>query len=296
MKKIISLLLIACVAMLFTACKKEGVYTPSKKISRVYHTTPEGSKSLVASCTWNKDNTLDRIDYYSGGSISYSYNFTYEKKRVVKMSNYVDNKYYEYKYDGNKLKEIDYYRNGNLRRIYTFTYKGSTISEIEESYIDYKSADDRGPSGALDFIMPREFNQAYAKYQKQNPNPKATTEVTFYKLTWEKGNMVKAIVTEIEEGDNDEYVFEAKYDNKKNPMLGAALSEVQDIVNYRSKNNITESTERWDNGTEYYTVRYDYTYEGNYPKSFRKSWEEGGVGSSNIYTGYSGTTEYEYVK
>ncbi|MBR4535036.1 MAG: hypothetical protein IKO62_00080 [Bacteroidales bacterium] len=55
-----------------------------------------------------------------------------------------------------------------------------------------------------------------------------------------------------------------------------------------------ESIERWNNGSDYYKVTYDYSYEGQYPVSYRKSYYE--VWEGGNYTGYSGMTEYEYVK
>jgi hypothetical protein len=292
MKKITAILLVACVAMLFTACKKEGVYNPSKKISRIYYTPSNGIKSLDEAWTWNKNNTLEKIDFYMSNSIYRTYNFSYDHKRLVKLSDYNNNRYVEYKYDGNKLKEANYYRSNALRCIYTFTYKDGKISIIEEKWLDSKSAEDKDNIMALDFIMPREFNETVANYaeKKENSSSKGT-EIITYTLTWEKGNITKAKITEVEEDEYDEYTWEAKYDNKKNPYMGyTGFVDDGFESEYRSKNNITESTERWNNGSDYYTVRYDYSYEGQYPVSYRRSFDEGG------YSGYSGMIEFEYTK
>lgn len=130
--------------------------------------------------------------------------------------------------------------------------------------------------------------------EKEKSNSKST-EVTTYTLTWEKGNVTKVLIIEVDE-EYEEYTWEAKYDNKKNPFLGFSTDEMSEIAynGYRSKNNIVEDIERWNNGSNYYKRTYDYTYEGQYPVSYRRSFEEGGVGEN--YYGYSGMYEYEYTK
>ena len=212
----------------------------------------------------------------------------------MKLSDYNNNRFVEYKYNGNKLKEASYYRSNTLRCVYTFTYKNGKISKIEEKWMDSKSADDKDHSMALDFIMPRDFNETVANYEKRKENSSSKgIEITTYTLTWEKGNVTNTKITETEDGEMEEYTWEAKYDNKKNPFLGyAGDDDMEDIVThgYRSKNNITERTERWNNGSDYYKVKFDYSYEGQYPISYRRSYDEGG------YSGYSGMIEYEYTK
>ncbi len=294
MKKITAIFFVACLAMLCTACHKEGVYNPSKKISKIYHTNSDGVKSIDEVWTWNKNNTLEKIDFYMSNSIYRTYNFTYDNKRLVKLS--WSSKYYvEYKYDGNKLKEANMYENNVLCAIYTFTYNNGKISKIEEKWLDNdKSSEKRYNTFALDFIMPREFNEAVMQYNKRKEKS-GGMEVITYSLTWEKGNITKALITEIDE-EYEEYTLECKYDNKKNPFLGFSDEDMSSIVysGYRSQNNIVERTESWNNGSDYYKVTYDYTYEGQYPVSYRKSFVEAWSGGS--YSGYSGMTEYEYTK
>ena len=53
MKKILTILAIACVAFIFAGCQKDGVYNPSKKISKIYYTSTSGNKSLQEIWTWN---------------------------------------------------------------------------------------------------------------------------------------------------------------------------------------------------------------------------------------------------
>ena len=297
MKKITAIFFVACLAMLCTACHKEGVYNPSKKISKIYHTNSDGVKSIDEVWTWNKNNTLEKIDYYSGNSIYRTNNYTYDNKRLVKINDYTHNEYVEFKYDGYKLKEANCYDDNILYCIYTFTYKDGKISKIESKWLDddyYKSSGEKDNLMALDFIMPRELNEAVAKYNKRKAKEGkgGVEEVTTISLTWEKGNVTKALITEYD-GEYEEYTWEAKYDNKKNPFLGFSDVDVS-IVSNRSKNNIVESIERWNNGSDYYKVTYDYSYEGQYPVSYRKSFVEAWSGGS--YSGYSGMTEYEYTK
>ena len=122
MKKILTIFAIACVALVFAGCQKDGVYNPSKKISKIYYTSTSGVKSLKQIWTWN-GKLLDKIDYYDGGSIYKTYNFTYDGKRLTRMSNYANNRYIEYKYDGSHLSEANVFSSGSLEYIYKFTYK-----------------------------------------------------------------------------------------------------------------------------------------------------------------------------
>lgn len=48
-----------------------------------------------------------------------------------------------------------------------FTYKDGKISKIEEKWLDSKSSDEKDNVMALDFVMPREINEAIAKYNRR---------------------------------------------------------------------------------------------------------------------------------
>lgn len=289
MKKILSVLFIACIAMLFASCHKDGVYNPSKKISKIYYTDDGGNKSLRQVWTWNKNNTLEKIDYYSGGTLSYTYNFTYEKKRLVRMNNYAANSYAEYKYDNNGLKEVNVYSGGTLNDTYTFTHKNGNIVKIIDTYLDSKSADQEFNKNSLQFVLPEELYTAAVNAQKKfKVDEGKSTRVYTYELTWEKGNITK--LTETVSGSSANITYVIKYDNKKNPYYGACLNRYyEDNVTggYLCKNNVTSGEETYvdEDGVETDMFNYEYTYDGQYPISRRY------MGNN-----YTTLTEFEYTK
>jgi len=290
MKRILSVLFIACVAMLFVSCQKEGVYNPSKKISKIYYTSYSGIKSLEQVWTWNKDNTLQKIDYYDDGAIDYTYNFTYEKKRLVRMNDYANNCYVEYKYDKNLLKEANYYVGGTLCDAYTFTYKNGKIVKVTDNWIGSKGGAEKAIN-PLRFIFSEELCDAIDQSQKRmgNVGGKATL-VYVYELTWDKDNVSKMVTTV--SGSSATQTYEMSYDKMNNPFYRAYLDfyfEDNASSGCLSKNNITriEAREVEEDGDVWTgSVDYEYTYEGKYPTSLRYA---------NNY-GISSLTEYEYLK
>ena len=290
MKKIFSILLIACVAMLFSACQKEGVYNPSKKISKVYFTDANGNKSLSQVWSWNKNNTLEKIENYSSnGTLANTLNFTYEKKRLTRMNNYTANAYIEYKYDKNGLKEANLYAGGTMLDTYTFTYEKGKLTKITDTYIHSKAVDNDLQMSPLQFILPEEMYTATEEARKQfePDNSKATTVFT-YELTWDNNNITKLVRTM--SGSSANFTLEAKYDKYNNPFKGAFLNfYFEDNVTDGNfcKNNATrlETTSVTDGGnvtTNVYT--YEYSYDGKWPVSRRFMGEN------------STLTEFEYTK
>lgn len=279
-------MLLACIAMLFAACHKDGVYNPSKKISKIYYVFSSGTKHLDEVWTWNKNNTLEKIDFYDDGLYK-TYNFSYEKKRLVRMNDYGNNRSIEYKYDNKGLKEANYYRNGNLVETYTFTHKNGKISQITETYYGYKGGPDKYDLNALQFIIPDEMATAAFKTSKKIKKDSKGTYTCTYDLTWTKNNITKMVYNDYEDGET--YSYETQYDKKNNPFYGAYLSfYFEENVLYQSKNNITriEYTETEDGQTERSVINYEYTYDGQWPISIRYIDEDG----------YAGGREYEYTK
>ena len=288
MKKIFSILFIACVAMLFSACQKEGVYNPSKKISKIYFTNANGVRNLQESWSWNKDKTLEKIDYYSSGSLSYTMNFTYEKKRLTRMNVYSANVYIDYKYEGKNLKEVALYANGSLIDQYTFTYKNGKISHITDTYFAAKAGDNDLKICPLQYILPDEIYSPIEAACKMFPEESKATSTSEYELTWEKNNLVKLLRTST---SSDQTIdMKAEYDKKVNPFYGAftELFFENNIINgYESQNNVTRAEVINTHAGQVTTsiTNYEYSYDGKYPKS-RK------LISNNETT----VTEFEYTK
>ncbi|MBO4488703.1 MAG: hypothetical protein J5741_03475 [Bacteroidales bacterium] len=270
MKKILSILVIACVAMLFVSCEKEGVYNPAKKISKIYFTDANGARNLEESWSWNSDNTLDKIDYYSDGALAYTLNFSYEKKRLVRMNVYSSNLYVDYTYQGNQLKEVALYSNGNLIDTYSFTYENGKISRITDTYFAGKDAVDI-MINPLQYVLPNEIITMVDAISQAYPceNPKSTV-TSNYELTWDKNNLVKLLRTNT--SSDQTITLKAEYDKMANPFYGA-MTEIffeNNIANgYFSQNNIVlmESMVTSAGQTATSLANYEYSYEGKYPVS-----------------------------
>ena len=290
MKKIFSILAIACVAMLFSACQKEGVYNPSKKISKIYFTDANGNKALSQVWSWNKNKTLEKIDNYSSnGSLSGTLNFTYEKKRLTRMNNYAANAYIEYKYEKNNLKEANLYASGTLMDTYSFTYDNGKLTKITDTYVHSKAAGNEMEMSPLQFILPEEIYNVTAEARKQfQPDGSKATTVFTYELTWDGNNISKLVRTV--SGSSANLTLEVKYDKYNNPFKGAFLNfffEENVTDGNFCKNNATrlETKSVTDGGnvtTNVYT--YEYTYDGKWPVSRRFMGEN------------STLTEFEYTK
>ena len=288
MKRIFSILAIACVAMLFSACHKEGVYNPSKKISKIWFTDANGNRNLQESWSWNKDNTLDKIDYYSSGSLAYTMNFTYEKKRLTRMNVYSANVYIDYTYNGKELKEVSLYSNGNLVDQYTFTYKSGKIARITDTYFASKASGYDLTISPLQYILPDEVYSTVDATCKMYPADNKATTTSEYELTWEKNNLVRLLRTSTTSDLTVE--MKASYDKKANPFYGA-MTELffeDNVINgYESQNNILNAEVINTHASQVTTnsINYEYSYDGKYPKS-RK------LISNNETT----VTEFEYTK
>lgn len=108
MKKHIPLALCAIVMLLLAAsCEKEGVYSPGKRISKIY-VDNDSWKKLEQEWTWKGD-LLQSVSYYGG---MYELRFHYDGKQLVSITQLGgNNKYYLFHYNknGKKLDSLDVY-------------------------------------------------------------------------------------------------------------------------------------------------------------------------------------------
>lgn len=312
MKKTFLFLVFACVAMLFSSCHKEGVFNPKKKISKIYTSssytfngnTTTFDKTLSEEWTWNKNNTLAKIDAH--GSLSETTEtYTYDKKRVTRIDGVSTNTsgitgggtytyHIEFKYNGKELSEASYYDGNELQTKLIFTHQNGKISKIELFEMDLKNMDKN--IKAIHSILPEHL---YANLEKMYKNrlSKSNTKgdaTIIYELTWDKNNISKAVCTAqwIEGYEKD--IMEYKYDNYNNPFYGFLSPEMGEYsgADYFSQNNITQITTQYQaSDSEYESStdieNYTYTYEGKFPVSCTHTvnFSEGS---------YSTTTEYEY--
>ncbi|MCR5065954.1 MAG: hypothetical protein K6A67_09350, partial [Bacteroidales bacterium] len=97
MKKLFILSVILLTVVTFSSCKKEGIYTPDKKISKIYQaklqkienqelTTEERTEKYLAERWEWSGNLLKRIETYnSDGDLGIIFDFYYDGKRLSKI-------------------------------------------------------------------------------------------------------------------------------------------------------------------------------------------------------------------
>lgn len=305
MKKIFSILAIACIAMLFSACHKDGIFNPKKKIHKIYGSssyTVDGnthnySKELQEVWTWNKNNTLAKIETYSGSDIYSTETFSYNnKKQILKAEGTVpsENSTFsiEFKYKNNKLIEASYYYDNNLTGTYKFTHNKNQITKIEE-YYDMSKGSVTNHIRALRFILPDQLYQTIEEQEKKMPTCGSKGYLaTVYEFTWDKDNIVKMVTTEPNEtGDGEGYSFttEFQYDNYNNPYNGFWDAEGVEIFGgfCSSKNNIVKKNIIYKEGDFNESYTYDYTYIDKFPLTASHTQAEANYS-------YTNTLEYEY--
>lgn len=313
MKKLFSILAFACVAMLISSCNKEGVFNPKKKISKIYTSnsytingnTTTSDKTLSEEWTWNKNNTLAKIDAH--GFYETTETYTYDKKRVTRIDGVATNTsgitgggtssytyHIEFKYNSKELSEASYYDGNELQTKLTFTHQNGKISKIELFEMNLENMDKN--IKALHSILPEHLYSNLEKMYKNRlskSNTKGDASI-IYEFTWDKNNISKAVCTAQWVEGYEKDIMEYKYDNYSNPFYGYLSPEMGEYsgADYFSKNNITQITTQYqtsfDNDKGDTNIEnFNYTYEGKYPVTCSHT--------SSYYGGsYTTTTEYEY--
>lgn len=282
MKKVLIALSVIAMVGAMTSCKKDGVYNPKEKISRVYEQSAysyssstrgviesdPGTKRLECVYNWEKKQ-LSSIDYYSSNGTIYSTDrFSYDGKQISKIENFTTNVTYAYSYDGSKLAKIDRSYNGSLTHSYTIKHDGSKISQIDIQTMGGQTLDKSEAEKMLAFVLPQ--GRALENIAK------AMTDVKFT-----KGSVTNGSIKLTYDGKNiksSEYIAgttrvftEYEYDANKNPFYGL-LEASTDGMSGISQNNVTservtENYVDYDNQskTESYQISYTYTYDGKWP-------------------------------
>lgn len=259
-----------------------------RKIKRIYRS--DGMFEEIWS--WNNDK-LHTIDYYFGGDYdgtsTYSYNSNGQLTRID-CNIYGNYYYYECEYKNNKLSKILGHRDDSEEE-YTFKYNGSKISEIEATYFEYdkkaKSHSKEKYINPLKLLLPERVCQSLNKRRSRSSSFVSYDEITeIIKLRWDGDN-----ISELElmcNGYDEEYFQEQevcvyKYDNKINPFYNH-LEIYDGVYSYFyeniSKNNIkykqytvidswSEDGVTWESDTWEGDYSYEYTYDGEYPISYR---------------------------
>lgn len=301
MKKISLLLTAILFTAAFSSCSlfgdKDGEYSPKEQISRKYYDDGEG-KTLSQVWNWN-DKQLQSIDHYSySGSISWTEDFSYNKKgQIERVDDYANRESTEYTYDGKKLSKATYYYKGSIEYELTFMYDGNKISRIEYMELGKGRNNRMFKEGfsPLNLLLPE---KSLEKLHTILNRATDSREYVTVELTWEKDNVSKIEV--FEGGFRATYSF--KFDDKLNPYTGFfSLYPEESIIEDLSlnKNNPTQLTytESEDGDTYSETVRYSYTYDGKFPTvqrmTFTESYEDWSTGEIITET-WTVSIFYEY--
>ena len=260
--------IIACFAVtaVFTSCKKDGVYNPSKKISKIYTQKSGAAKELEAIYKWD-GNKLDRITSPDG---SYFTKFSYDGNRVSKITDSDGDWTYSFSYNGSKFEKVErtskYYST-----VYKPTYKGSNIEKLEVTRTYLQGGDDDADyysSSKANESIARIALELFVPFLKEDRNvthksrKAGNVEIWTYTYTWKGGNIIKEVY-ESTSSDNKVYTTTTEYkeyDNKKNPFYGFV-----GVGDYVSSKNNCKKEEQTDNGGRITEIEYEYIYSGSYP-------------------------------
>ena len=150
MRKFVLLLAILLpVAASFTSCKKDGVYNPKQKISRIYYaySSPDpffnSDKELKEIWDWD-GNKLSTIAYYTKKGVDGTEKFSYDGKRLSRVDYVIPDgtnvAHVLYIYDGRKLDKMEYYSGEELQEIHKYIYDGKKLSKVEVTFYDILEA------------------------------------------------------------------------------------------------------------------------------------------------------------
>lgn len=261
------MLLALCVLASVSSCKKEGVYTPSEKISKVYISSTGTDKYLNQSWEWNGKLLNSVSHYHSNGSLNWTENFTYDGKRLSRVDNYADSEHTVYVYDGKFLKCANYYVMDELDATVNYTYANGKLLKMEVMYFDLKAKANNHLRSSFIFL-PEEIAETVDKCvaKLRSDNQVKEVETMTYQFFWDGDNVIKIMVTEY----GEVCVVTLQYDKKNNPTKGfhSLYSEIDDNpASYFSKNNVTKMIFSYsDYEGENYVNNFTYQYNSNdYP-------------------------------
>ena len=302
-------IVIAALLLAGTACERDGVYNPKKKISEIYDESsrsvvyqdyPEANytytnpKSLSSSWTWDK-NLLTKITY----DVDDYAEFKYNGKRLSTVILWDYGLTLTYVYNGSKIDKINVIMGWDgMTGTYAYTYKGNKVSQIDiiMNYVNDGYIDDDFKTKSFAKINQLALPAVVCDMLAQTENKmkqkstKATTRTVTVDFEWSGDNVSKIKLIQKYE---DLILFTATstctYDNKLNPFYHSPMffGELFDTGSF-SKNNLTKvvSTSKyaWEDEVETTETNYTYYYDGKFPvKQISESTEV-------WYSEYYGTT------
>lgn len=257
--KRLSILVLAIVTIAFVAssCQKEGQFNPSKKITSavVEKLNNDGNMGISQKINYKWEKNLLVEEVVDNGSVVTSH-FTYDSKKRISEINTSDNIRLVYSYNGNKIATIEESINGKLNKTYVFKHDDfGYISSIDVTVPEYKSTEVYANSSVNPlFFMPTEIatdiQTTMLKYKMTD---------MFYAFVYDNNN-------NIEQMQINGIIFKYKYDNKRNPLYGFYDILSMDFDWIFAKHNVIERIVTYQSDPDFkQTVKYEYTYSGNYP-------------------------------
>lgn len=257
--KRLSILVLAIVTIAFVAssCQKEGQFNPSKKITSavVEKLNNDGNMGISQKINYKWEKNLLVEEVVDNGSVVTSH-FTYDSKKRISEINTSDNIRLVYSYNGNKIATIEESINGKLNKTYVFKHDDfGYISSIDVTVPEYKSTEVYANSSVNPlFFMPTEIatdiQTTMLKYKMTD---------MFYAFVYDSNN-------NIEQMQINGIIFKYKYDNKRNPLYGFYDILSMDFDWIFAKHNVIERIVTYQSDPDFkQTVKYEYTYSGNYP-------------------------------
>jgi hypothetical protein len=293
MKKTLLILAAIAIACSFSACEKEGVYHPQKKISKIY-LQGDGAKQLYEKWTWEGKNLVK----ISNATDQYYRKFTYEKDRIKKIL-WQDASYLSFTYDGKLIKRVDAYdEDGALYVSFNFKHTKNKITSVtfEEDGYYYKKSSRNDLASTLRLFLPLP-EQAVEQMTKRYERPASLTKgegavVITYEYVWDGNNIKTMTESQVSDGYRASSEITYQYDKNKNPFYYCF-----DFSDYEweplfatSQNNITlaeavvQASYEGDSYSGTYSIEYDITYDGKWPVEVLTMIRDGG--STSRYTTY----------
>lgn len=284
----------------FVSCKKEGVYKPKERISKIFY---EYSRESYFNGTLEDS-------YSSEKHLSERWHWKGKKLMQVETGDWA----YNFVYKGNQLEKIEY---GDIEA--TFTYNKSLYEKIEIKEhdqnilvitIDQRDGDDKitkfffemfyestiwdgmskkytkGASSIsnaesfLRMILPNNFTNILSKNVDKKRQKAIISEKCIVELKYDKNNLIEQVIT-YEDEDPETYIF--TYDDKKNPYYKSIHTSIEGVDGntfIQSENNILTM---YDKEYPEDITKFEYKYDGDYPEQRIEKYSYGNEWYSTQY-------------
>lgn len=287
MKKCFVFCLCMSLVVLFSACKKDGVYIPKKKIQKIYK-EENGVKSLGEVWHWD-GNLLSSIDIYDNSVVYETNTFHYDGDRLITVRNSYS--YMTYSYNGERIKSLAYYFNGqeDPAMLTEYKFEGNKLSEMKLTIYNYS----KELLNPLKYLMPQ-LSEKAEKVIESRANESKGIVVLTAKMNWSGHNVAEIeTITEINEVVVDKTVTQNRHDNKKNPYYGLFCttlgSDTPFASDYYNLNNTVFVQNVNKDGSLGSSFNYEYLYEDDYPVKASCKSQNPATGENRDYAYY-----YEY--